>query len=805
VSIHIPPHGVLPARVLVLGDFPSVEDEQRGKAFCGGAGEELRRMLQEAGFLTTELRFTYLCKVRPYASQAKHAWTVKKSEAKLVDNAHYSEGAWVSDDFMEGALATVKEIKECNPNVIISLGDAPLWWLTRQVSINKWRGSTLKSVGLDREYKVIPTYSPSQILRVWQWRAFSVRDMKRAFDHQNDPTVRDVEWRFKVTPDYYDVRYRLKYIRLQGDKAFAKGDQYRVSCDIETIARNIACIGFAWSKQDAICVPLMIHEGHWFTLNEECDIIEMIKEILHHRGIKVVGQNFNYDAQHIHRSWGFKPFLGFDTMLAQHVCFPGIPKDLGFLASMYVKDYVYWKDELDDYRSLPADLERFWTYNLKDCCHTYEISEVLEPMVARMGFQPQLDFLMRLNDHVFAMMRRGTRIDEAEKGRLALELMGDLEYRKQAIRDMVDFDLNINSPKQLQHLFYTEMKFRPIMERKTHKPTTNSDALDILAVREPLLKPLIHLINETRSIGVFLSTFVLMPLDFDKRMRCNFNVGGTETFRFSSSKNAFGTGGNLQNIPKGDEDEEHKEGDFVFPNLRRMFIPDRGCTLFDVDLAGADAQVVAWEAEDSDLKAKFRSGEKIHALNAKDLFGAQAGADGKRQPYYGRAKMGCHLTNYGGKPHTLSKGLGMTMREAEHFQRRWFQMHPGIAEWHERIEHEIMTTRSVRNKFGFRRFYFDRVENLLPEALAWIPQSTVAILINKGLCNIMESGSSMRILLQVHDSLVGQFPTTDLSVNLPILQKALQITVPYDDPLIIGTSLDLSVKSWGDLEPHNWV
>ncbi|HNA84888.1 MAG TPA: hypothetical protein PLB04_04945, partial [Nitrospira sp.] len=63
----------------------------------------------------------------------------------------------------------------------------------------------------------------------------------------------------------------------------------------------------------------------------------------------------------------------------------------------------------------------------------------------------------------------------------------------------------------------------------------------------------VELIDKKRSLGVFLSTFCLMALDSDGRMRCSFNVCGTETMRFSSSENAFGNGGNLQNIPKGDE------------------------------------------------------------------------------------------------------------------------------------------------------------------------------------------------------------------------------------------------------------
>src|SRR5215213_5100571 len=56
------------------------------------------------------------------------------------------------------------------------------------------------------------------------------------------------------------------------------------------------------------------------------------------------------------------------------------------------------------------------------------------------------------------------------------------------------------------------------------------------------------------------------------------------------------------------------------PNIRKLFIPDPGYTIFDCDLSGADAQVVAWEAEDEDLKAAFKKGLKIHAKNAEDIF-----------------------------------------------------------------------------------------------------------------------------------------------------------------------------------------
>ena len=55
------------------------------------------------------------------------------------------------------------------------------------------------------------------------------------------------------------------------------------------------------------------------------------------------------------------------------------------------------------------------------------------------------------------------------------------------------------------------------------------------------------------------------------------------------------------------------------PNIRKLFVPDPGYVIFDADLAGADAQVVAAEAGDSDLLAAFKGGLDVHTKNATDL------------------------------------------------------------------------------------------------------------------------------------------------------------------------------------------
>ena len=134
-------------------------------------------------------------------------------------------------------------------------------------------------------------------------------------------------------------------------------------------------------------------------------------------------------------------------------------------------------------------------------------------------------------------------------------------------------------------------------------------------------------------------------------------------------------------------------------------------------------------------------------------------------------------------------------------QRRWFAAHPGIVAWHRRVEEQLRTHRFVQNRFGFRRYYFDRTEGLLPEALAWIPQSTVAIYINHVWRRLYDNRKEVQVLLQVHDSLAGQFPSYKREWCIrAIREEGAAVAVPYERPLVIPLSIKTSPVSWGDCE-----
>ena len=860
MTIKVPASGPLPAKIMIVGEAPEAEEERILQPFVGQSGQELTRMLHEAGIPRTECYITNICKHRPPRNQMS-LWMLKRKTSPgegFVRRGSY----WIHPLVEEGIEELKNEIALCEPNVIIALGNPALWALTRKDAITKWRGSLLilepsytvdysKGFLIPDVIKVLPTYHPAAILRNWGWRFIAVHDLRWAALEAESPQLKLPEFNFLIRPSFNQVVESLqelieiatesapnltisreetpiphseKIVRVRDDLGTHGPDmdailainpaprQYaapypiseptatlNIAADIETVGGQIACVGIAATTRSALCIPFVCKarpEGYW-TLEEEIIITKLLAELLQHPSVGVIGQNFAYDAQYFADHWGYVPNLSFDTMVAQGVLYPGLRKGLDFLSSMYCEGHVYWKDEgkeIDGKR----DEDEWWEYNCKDACRTLESKIILEKALKSQNLWEQYLYKMAEWEPVLTVMLQGTKIDQEARATMDIELDKAMVERLAWIERVLGHPLNPRSNKQMKALFYDDFKLPVQKARKAnakglYPPTLNEEALQTLAKKEPLVWPLIDRITEYRSAGVFLSTFVRAKLDPDDRMRSYFNIIGTETMRFSSSKNAFGRGGNFENIPSGDEDEA-EEDEWALPNVRKIFIPDEDYIICDADLSKADAQVVAWDADDETLKQIFREGLDLHEENAKAIFGHMS------KHNYAMAKRGVHLSNYLGGSRTLSMALGITTHEADRFQRQWFGAHPKILTWQESLRQQLMETRQVTNKFGYRRFYFGRIENEIKEAAAWIPQSTVACVTNRGLVNIYNRLPQIDILNQNHDSLVFQIHKDLIDELLPKATSEMRILVPHDDPLIIPVTVKTSPISWGHAE-----
>jgi len=543
----IKPHGPQNAEVLIVGEYPGADELWKGIPFQGAAGAELARMLHEAGIIISECRTAY---VYPWKNSG-HTTLLAPTKPKgiAIGATEFLDGKYCTPKVLEGIALLNAEIELHKPKVIITLGEMSMWAVTGESTLTNWRGSHLehKASGI----RTIPTYAPHMVLRNWEWRMFAVRDLSRANAYRHHPEDYNPQWDFLIRPSFEATMEILENLLAQAERG-----PVPLSLDIETICRHISCLGIAWSRTSALCIPFMDQGKHYWEEHEEVAIVQSLKTLLQHRNVFNIGQNFaGYDNQHFAKHWGFTPHLEFDTMLAQHTLFPGMAKSLDVLSSLYCHYHRYWKDELKDYNKMPEDIHQYWTYNCKDCVITFEVWEVLQAQLERAKLVPQFNFLMRMaTRNVFRAMLRGVRIDAKRRTEVAGELLQSIQEREQIIHHVTGYALNVGSPKQMKEFFYDDLGFPPIKNRKTKQPTCDSAALGTLAQKFPLVKPLTDLIEEKRSLGVFLSTFCLMPLDTDGRMRCSYNVAGTETFRLSSSENAFGSGGNLQNVPKGEEE-----------------------------------------------------------------------------------------------------------------------------------------------------------------------------------------------------------------------------------------------------------
>lgn len=797
----IPPTGPIPARVMVVGEAPGEQEEARREPFIGTSGLELTRMLQEAGISRGECFITNVCRVRPPQNDISH-FIAKKKKARTALHVQVRD-KWVLPAVADGIELLKKEIDLVKPNVIIACGNVAMWALTGQWGVAKWRGSLLQT---DAGTWVIPVHHPAAVLRQWELRNITVHDLRRAAALRDNPKVKAPAWNFRIRPTLTTVTSILTDLLEHCHQS-----ETWLELDLETRAGHIACCGLSWSNLDALCIPLMCQEsreGYW-SPEEEAQIIYLLYQLLTHQNVRVRGQNLLYDLQYIHRYWHFLPRVAQDTMLSHHVAFAGMPKALGFLASMYCEHYIYWKDDGKDWASGLGE-DQLWRYNCLDCVRTREVGETLHRTIQSLGLSEVERFQQALFWPVLQAMLQGVRIDKAARNAMSAEVFSAITAREDWFSSVLGHSLNPRSPMQMQKLFYEDLKLPVVISRKSGKATLDDAALNRLAAREPLILPLVQTISDYRSLGVFLATFIKAPLDQDQRMRCSFNIAGTETYRFSSSRNPFNSGTNLQNIPKGGK----LAAGAALPNIRKLFIPDPGYTFFDGDLDRADLQVVVWEANDAGLKLALRQGIDMHCLNACAIYhipGIPPEELVESHPNYKDrrasitearrqvAKSGVHAVNYGCKARTLATNLGLTVHSADQFIRSWFSAHPGILNWHQRVEHQLHTRRWIANAYGYRRFYFDRVEGLLPEALAWIPQSTVACTVNRIFKNIYDTPKTpVRVLLQVHDSLAGQFPTHKREQALHDITTAAHVVIPYPDPLVIPFGVKLSERSWGD-------
>ena len=502
-----------------------------------------------------------------------------------------------------------------------------------------------------------------------------------------------------------------------------------------------------------------------------------------------------------------------------------------------------------DIQNIELDSEQIlWTYCALDCAVTLEIWQKIKKELddtTSKTYQFEIDSLKP----AMAMMQKGLRVDlekvknmraPLKKARLKLERM--LNLFSQAATGK---DLNHASPKQLQDLFYVHLGIPKIMSYKKGKSkvSTDREALEKLRENYPRAKVFANAILALRDIDKQLGVLETTR-DKDNRIRCSYNVAGTETGRWSSSEAPWGTGTNLQNITK---------------DLREIFIPDDGMTMFYADLEQAESRVVAYLTGDQGYIDACESGD-LHTTVVKMVWKNMGWSGDPVQerklaenPYYlqfsfrDMCKRAGHGTNYGLSATSLARHLKIKVAHATRFQllyyggvvsldsvNRWHQQDPkagfdellvygkvygdkvkyvevpgafpGIRKWHDNIANELLNTGTLTTPIGRRRQFWGRLDDAttLRGAIAYVPQSTIGDLLNMGLYRVWNElrDDGVQVLGQVHDAILGQVPTEKIDELMPKIVACMTNPIQVGErTLVIPSSVEVgntwkNMKTW---------
>ena len=349
-------------------------------------------------------------------------------------------------------------------------------------------------------------------------------------------------------------------------------------------------------------------------------------------------------------------------------------------------------------------------------------------------------------------------------------------------------DFNPNSPKQLGTLLFDTMGLR---HGKKTKNGWSTDAETLEKLRDI---PLVEDILQYRACQKLNSTYVeglLKVIGEDGRIHTRFNQTEARTGRLSSDNP------NLQNIPIRTE---------MGSKLRAYFVAKPGCVLVDADYSQIELRILAHVTGDAHMQEAFLSGADIHRSTAAKIYNIRP------EDVTPRLRSSAKAINFGimyGKgAYSLSKDIGVSVKEAEAFLQTYLATFPNIDGYMEKTIADARQCGYVSTLFGRRRALPELNSNnhnirASGERMARNTpiQGTAADVIKLAMVRVwrrlrnekMES----RLILTVHDELIVEAPEAEAEKAAQILREEMEGCVHYAVPL----STDVHTgKNW--LEAH---
>ena len=373
------------------------------------------------------------------------------------------------------------------------------------------------------------------------------------------------------------------------------------------------------------------------------------------------------------------------------------------------------------------------------------------------------------------MTRTGVLVDKDGIEQFGVKLREELEQVLTRIHmETGSATFNPNSPKQLGEMLFDTMG---LPHGKKTQRGWSTDAETLESLRE---YPLVEDVLQYRAYQKLNSTYVeglLKVIGEDGRIHSTFNQTEARTGRLSSDNP------NLQNIPIRTE---------LGSQLRAYFIAKPGCVLVDADYSQIELRILAHVTGDEHMQNAFRSGEDIHRSTAAKIYGIP------QSEVTPRLRSSAKAINFGimyGKgAYSLSKDIGVSVKEADAFLKNYLAAFPKVDGYMEKTIADAKDCGYVSTLFGRRRALpelssSNRNIRASGERMARNTpiQGTAADVIKLAMVRVWrrlrDEKMESRLILTVHDELIVEAPEAEAAKAASILREEMEGCVHYAVPL----------------------
>lgn len=820
-------------KVAFIGEAPGREEEAVGEPFMGAAGEEFDKWIRFY-FIRSQCFIGNLSQERPPDNKLS-LWYQDK--ACLIPNPRLAN--WIS--------ALKEQLEELRPNIIVALGRHPTYILTGKDGITKQWGSLLPCT-LVPGLKVIALLHPSFVMRgMWDLRPIIDVWMKRTKKHSEFPEYIIPQRELVVDPSLEEVMFHLDRLMAAPELAF----------DIETIPETpipyerwitpdrrliytphiMSCISFSDSQDWSISIPFSRGGGqHRWAFDIEKEIYKKISRLLNQEGTLKIAHNLMFDfLQLAGRKISVAPPY-YDTLVAHNRAYIDLTKKklkrlqlnrLAFCTALYTEEPYYKEDHKDENKldRWRGDDRAFWIYNAKDSAVLHEIKAATWSDLSERGMSEMFIRTMKEFKPLACMGLQGILRDEELLRRKFVYqdkewqgITGFVENKIQLLQDELDksagYHLNTKSNPQMKKFLYSEQGFPIQYNKTTGKVTTDEGA--IAKIYQKTKHPVLTTIKHLTRFRTFKENYVDIELSPDGRSRTTYNQAKTSTARISSSDAIIGKGKNLQVIPsypKVGEDDYN----YLIKIYKKTFLPDPGFIMWKRDYKQAEAMVVAWLSEDLQQISDFLAGIDMHCRTLEILYDipyevamekvAEGNPEWKMKRNLGKRVR--HGANYKLGELELHRqfallDIDIPTKECRHMLQAIASNVPSIIRWHAEVEDTLRRTRKLTNPLGLERTFFGMVDNaMIREAIAFVPQSTVGMLMNFALQRIYHESDILTLsdfLLQIHDAIVMQSPEEVMEKHSTEVGELMLVSMIIKGrELVIPSDLEVGLN-WGELK-----